>query len=103
MLEEAYWNSVFDITRIVDWLNVKAVTAPIVEIGCGYGMFTVPVAKEAIDNVYSFDIEPKMIETAESNVQQADLHNVRFFLRDVVEQGTGLEPDGVGMVLVFQR
>jgi hypothetical protein len=47
MPEEAYWNSLFDIPLIVKWLNVDTRIEPIVEIGCGYGTFTVPVAKNA--------------------------------------------------------
>ena len=101
MPEEAYWNSLFDVPLIVDWLNPKNVSAPIVEIGCGYGTFTVPIAKETNTEVYTFDIEPSMIETANRNVQQAGIRNVSFFLRDVVEEGTGLESDSVGMVLFF--
>jgi hypothetical protein len=57
MPDQAYWNSLFDIPRIVDWLNLKNVTAPIVEIGCGYGTFTVPIAGATDAEVHAFDIE----------------------------------------------
>ncbi len=33
MPDEAYWNSLLDIPLIVDWLNIKDVVGPIVEIG----------------------------------------------------------------------
>ncbi len=101
MPEETYWNSLFDIPLIVDWLNLKNVSGPIAEIGCGYGTFTVPIAKETNTEVYAFDIEPSMIETAQKNVRQAGIQNVQFYLRDVIEEGAGLESDSVGMVLLF--
>ena len=101
MPDEAYWNSLFDIPRIVDWLKIRNLSAPIVEIGCGYGTFTVPVAKETDVEVYAFDIESSMIEAAQRNALKAGIHNVRFFMRDVVEEGTGLESGSVGMVLLF--
>jgi len=101
MPDEAYWNSLFDIPSIVEWLNVKAVASPIVEVGCGYGTFTVPIGKEANVEVHAFDIEPSMIEIAQKNARRADIRNVRFYLRDAIDQGTGLGPESAGMVLLF--
>ncbi len=101
MPDEAYWNSLFDIWGIVKWLDIKTMAHPIVEIGCGYGTFTVPVATETTGQVYAFDIDPDMLETAKTNAQQADLRNIQFCLRDVLEKGTGLESNSVGMVLLF--
>jgi 16S rRNA A1518/A1519 N6-dimethyltransferase RsmA/KsgA/DIM1 with predicted DNA glycosylase/AP lyase activity len=46
MPEEAYWNSLFDIQVIIDWLAIPK-NSTIVEIGCGYGTFTVPIAKKS--------------------------------------------------------
>lgn len=101
MPEETYWNSLFDIPRIVEWLDIKNVVGPIVEIGCGYGSFTIPVAKETNSKVYSFDIDPSMIAAARNNVERAAFTHVSFFLRDVLEEGTGLSPAAAGMVLLF--
>jgi len=101
MPEEAYWNSLFDIEGIVDWLTLSKKIATIVEIGCGYGTFTVPIAKKSTGEIYTFDIEPSMIEVAQENVSKAGLSNVTFSLRDVLEQGTGLKFHSVDMVLLF--
>jgi len=102
MPEEAYWNSLFDIEAIVDWLDLSKLNgATVVEIGCGYGTFTVPVAKKYAGRICAFDIEPAMIEVARENARKAGLSNVTFSLRDVLEQGTGLEADSVDMVLLF--
>lgn len=102
MPEEAYWNSLFDIEAIVDWLDHSKINgATIVEIGCGYGTFTVPVAKKSAGKIFAFDIEPAMIEVARENARKAGLSNVTFGLRDVLEQGTGLEAGSADMVLLF--
>ena len=101
MPEEAYWNSLFDIRQIVKWLNVADVVDPIAEIGCGYGTFTVPIAKNFDGIVHSFDIEPTMIERARKNARMAGIQNVTFHLRDILVQGTGLAAQSIGMVLLF--
>jgi ubiquinone/menaquinone biosynthesis C-methylase UbiE len=101
MPEEAYWNSLFNIQQIVKWLNITDVIDPIAEIGCGYGTFTVPVARKFDGIVHAFDIEPMMVETARNNARRAGIQNVTFHLRDILLQGTGLASQSIGMVLLF--
>lgn len=101
MPEETYWNSMFDIPLIIDWLDLKSISGPIAEIGCGYGTFTLPIAEETGETVYAFDIEPSMIETTQRKIHCANIHNVRLVHRDIIDQGSGLESESVGMVLLF--
>ena len=101
MPEESYWNSLFNIPSIIKWLEIKSIIDPIVEIGCGYGTFTVPIAKETNNIIYSFDIEPSTIDMAQNNIDQAGLQNVKLSLRDVIDQGTGIGSKSVGLVLFF--
>ena len=100
MPDEAYWNSLFDIGGIIEWLAIP-VDATIAEIGCGYGTFTVPVASCVEGVMYAFDIEPHMVEVARENVLNSRLENVRFDVRDVLESGTGIAPDSIDLVLLF--
>jgi SAM-dependent methyltransferase len=101
MPEEAYWNSLFDLKVILSWLNPAAGIDPIVEIGCGYGTFTVPIAQAVTGSVHAFDIDPEMIRRASSNVRSSGLENVVFHLRDVLESGTGLPDGSARTVLLF--
>jgi SAM-dependent methyltransferase len=101
MPEEVYWNSLFDIPCIIDWLSIKNIVDPIVEVGCGYGTFTLPIAKEAITRVLAFDIEPEMIETTREHARKAGIQNIQFHLRDIIDNGTDLESGSAGMVLLF--
>jgi SAM-dependent methyltransferase len=101
MPEEAYWNRLFDIPLILEWLNIESIVDPIVEFGCGYGTFTIPIAKRTMQTLHAYDIDPSMVEVAVKNMKEANLDNVDFHLRDILEAGTGMEPESVGMVLMF--
>ena len=101
MPEENYWKSLFDIPMIVRWLDLNSVVPPIVEIGCGYGTFTLPVARECAGEVHAFDIDPAMLQTTEKNAHAAGLSNITYVYRDVLASGTGLLAESVGMVLLF--
>ena len=100
MPAEAYWNSLFDIGAIVDWLAISKNTA-IVEIGCGYGTFSVPVAQRTSGKVYAFDIDVEMLRATQHNVQTAKLKNVELLHRDILDSGTGLVAESVDLVLLF--
>jgi ubiquinone/menaquinone biosynthesis C-methylase UbiE len=101
MPDESYWNSLFDIPGIINWLALDRIAGPVVEIGCGYARFTEPVAQGVKQKVYAFDIEQTMLLRARENALRAGVSNVQFVLRDVVEQGTGLESSFTGLVLLF--
>jgi SAM-dependent methyltransferase len=101
MPEEAYWSSLFDVPAIIDWLDLESVTDPIVEIGCGYGTFSVPVARRTSQTVHAIDIEPSMIAAAGARVREAGVRNVVFHCRDVLDTGTGLASGSTGLVLLF--
>ena len=100
MPEEAYWNQLFDIEGIIDWLDIPK-NSKIVEIGCGFGTFTVPIAKKSGGSIYAVDIESSMIEKSNNNVRKSGLSNVKFILRDVLELGTGIQADSTDIVLLF--
>ena len=101
MPEESYWNSLFNIEAIINWLNI-AEGSQIVEIGSGYGTFTVPIAsayKKCF--VITFDIESSMVETTKQKLIDAGLDNVECNLRDVLTEGTGLPSESADLVLLF--
>jgi len=91
MPEENYWNSLFNTILILDWLKLDRITLPVVEIGCGYGTFTIPLANRIKPNrVITFAIDEKMIENTNSNVRDNKVDNVDAILRDIIEDGTGI-------------
>ena len=101
MPEEAYWASLFDVPAILAWLDPAAGIDPIAEIGCGYGTFTVPIARAVPGEVHAFDIEPAMIARAGENARASGLTNIHFHQRDVLESGTGLSDGSMQTVLLF--
>jgi len=61
----------------------------------------VPIAKKSAGEIYTFDIDSSMIEIARENVRKSSLSSATLRLRDVLEQGTGIEPNSTDMVLLF--
>ena len=89
MPEEAYWESLFDVPLILDRLGIDAGLRNVVELGCGYGTFTLAVARRISGVIETVDIDPAMIERTRRRAEAEELRNIVCKLRDVMADGFG--------------
>ena len=101
MPEESYWESLFDVPRVLDELEIDQRIGDAVEVGCGYGTFTLPVAQRIRGTLHTFDIEQEMVERTLMRASTADIRNLRATVRDVIANGFGLPDGSVDVVLLF--
>lgn len=102
MPDEAYWASFFDPDAALDQLlPAEGTTGDVIEFGCGYGTFTLPVARRASGVVTALDIEPEMVEVVAKKAETYRLDNIRVSRRDFVADGTGLENDSQRLAMIF--
>jgi len=101
MPERAFWESLFDVPGMMTVLGVGRVIGSAIEVGCGYGTFTVPIATRISGTLHSFDIDPAMVAATEVRVCDAGLLNVRLSARDVIADGFGLPAETVDAVFLF--
>lgn len=87
MPEETYWESLFNVPLILDRLGINSSIKDVVELGCGYGTFTIPVAKRISGVIETIDIDPEMVERTRQRAKEADLENVHCYVRDILEEG----------------
>lgn len=91
MPEEDYWESLFDVEFAIERFGIGSYT-DVAELGCGYGTFTIPMAKVIRGTLHCFDIDPFMVERT---CLRAKGLPVRVELRDVLESGFGIKADAV--------
>lgn len=101
MPEEAYWETLFDVPLILDRLGVDDSLGNVVELGCGYGTFTIPVARRIRGVLETVDIEPAMVERTRQRAREAGLTNIVATVRDVVTEGFGGVPGSRDACLLF--
>ncbi len=89
MPEEAYWETLFDVPLILDRLGINSQLRDVVELGCGYGTFTLPVAKRISGLLTTFDIDPAMVERTRQRAAQSGVGNVLHVVGDVFVDGFG--------------
>jgi SAM-dependent methyltransferase len=101
MPEEAYWETLFDVGLILDRLGVDARLRNVIEMGCGYGTFTIPVARRISGRVTTCDIDEAMIERTRQRAAAAGACNLLYVVRDVFADGFGGEGGSEDACLLF--
>lgn len=101
MPEESTWATFFDAHGVLTQLGCDDPTGDIVDLGCGYGTFTLAAAARTRGTVFAFDIEPGMIGATQRKAQAHNLRNVRVLWRDFVADGTGLPDNSAAYAMLF--
>ncbi|HEU5081082.1 MAG TPA: class I SAM-dependent methyltransferase [Opitutaceae bacterium] len=101
MPERDYWESLLDVQGILDALHIDKRLNSVVEVGCGYGTFTKPVAQRIGGTLHAFDIEQSMIDATSARLREARIQNVQLVLRDVIADGFDLGRATIDAVLLF--
>lgn len=91
MPDETYWETLFDIPLILSRLGIERFH-DVAELGCGYGTFSIPIAKAISGTLYTFDVDPAML--ARTRGRGTGLQIVCDH-RDIMEDGFGVDVDAV--------
>ena len=100
MPAEVIWADFFNIDLILDELQINSINN-LVEIGCGYGTFTIPTSKHVTNKLYAFDIEQEMINIVNQKLINDKITNIVTEQRDILTQTTGLQNKSIDYVMLF--
>jgi len=81
MPEQELWETFFDTSLILNSFKMDRFS-DVIEIGCGYGTFSVPIAQSIRGPLYAYDIDSKMVE---ATIARTTSLNVRCEVRDVFD------------------
>lgn len=101
MPEEHVWSTFFDTQMIFDKLELNQVVHDLVEIGFGYGTFTIPASQLISGQLFAFDIEDYFVKYTQEKIYSLNIPNINLQKRDVVEHGTDIQDNSVGYVTLF--
>jgi len=101
MPDETKWNDFFNVDLLLSELKIDSQINDLVEIGSGYGTFTLPTAKLINGKLFAFDIEDEMIETLSQKIEQKQIDNIVLTKRDILTHTTGLPDNSTDYVMLF--
>ena len=101
MPEEANWNDFFNVDFLLSELNIDSQITDLVEIGSGYGTFTIPAARLIKGKLYAFDIEDEMIDVLNQKIEKEQVYNIVSAKRDILIHTTGLTENSIDYLMLF--
>ncbi len=101
MPQQEMWRRFFNPPGIIATLGIDSRVGDVAEFGCGYGTFTIPVAKVIQGVIYALDIEPEMVRATNEEAKKYGLDNVKTLVRDFMTEGSGLGDESVDYVMLF--
>ena len=101
MPDQEMWDKFFNPDTILDDLGIQGLTGNILDLGCGYGTFTIPAARKNRGTIYALDIEEEMIQAVQKTASEAGLENVIAIQRDFMAEGTGLPDSSCEYAMLF--
>lgn len=101
MPPEDIWNSFFNVELILRELLIDSQVKDIVEIGCGYGTFTIPVAEIIHGCLYAFDLDKEMISATQDKINNQNITNIKLIERDILSDSTKIPANSIDYVMLF--
>lgn len=101
MPDEKTWNSFFQTDMVLEELGVNSEVYDLVEIGFGYGTFSIPAAQKISGNLYGFDIDKGMLNTLNRKLLKDNIKNIFLEQRDILAQKTNFSKNSVDYVMLF--
>ncbi|MFA6922618.1 MAG: class I SAM-dependent methyltransferase [Bacteroidales bacterium] len=101
MPEQKLWESFFDVDTILSGLEINSGINNLVEIGCGYGTFTIPASKRIKGILYAFDIDKEMIKFVKNRIQCESKGNIKLYHKDIIQKTTCLKSGSIDYVMLF--
>ncbi len=101
MPEEIFWETLFNVPLILDRLEVDARLRDVVELGCGYGTFTLPAARRIAGTLRACDIDGGMVSRTLQRAAVAGSPNILCEVRDVFTDGFAVPSESQDAGLLF--
>ena len=100
MPEETTWSSFFDARAVMARLW-PAPHGDVVELGCGYGTFTLVAAQQTQGIVTALDIDPEMVAYVRFKAEEQGITNIRALERDFVDSDFAVAPGSQSHVMIY--
>jgi SAM-dependent methyltransferase len=101
MPDEEVWSDFFKPAEAIRRLGFQLRDEDAVDMGCGYGTFSVAAAQLTRGVVHALDLDADMVSATAKNAQRNGLRNIKATQRDFLNEGTGLPDASVSYAMLF--
>ena len=100
MPELEQWEGFFDIPLIIEKMKLAG-HHEVIEYGCGYGTFTLPIAKVIKNYIYALEIDEEKLVFARERVAESGWINAVFIRQDFEADGSDMPDNSADYCVLF--
>lgn len=101
MPPETMWRQFFTPERVLQELALLPTDRVVVDVGCGYGTFSIPAAQLTAGVVHAVDIEPEMLDIVCAKAERLTRGAIVTHAVDFMSTPLTLAPGGVDYVMLY--
>ncbi|MFW6353467.1 MAG: class I SAM-dependent methyltransferase [Verrucomicrobiota bacterium] len=101
MPDPEVWETFFAPERALDLFGCDRVVGDAVDLGCGYGTFSLPAARRIGGVLHAFDVDPAALAVLRVQAKRSGIGNLQLHERDFIAEGTSLPDGSVDFVMLF--
>jgi ubiquinone/menaquinone biosynthesis C-methylase UbiE len=101
MPEEESWSKFFDPKLILQQMELNSDLNSVVDLGCGFGTFTIPASQMIKGKIQAIDIDSDMIRQLQIKIVRMEIKNIELHLKDFIAEGTGFPDNSIDYVMLF--
>ena len=100
MPDESLWERFFNPYEIFEKFELLHESGPGADIACGFGTFTIPLAKIHSSTIYAVDINKNFLNHLQSRIEENNIQNIKIIQSDITESSFRL-PEKVQFAFLF--
>src|ERR1035437_2922337 len=101
MPEETMWSKFFDPELILQQMEVTPDLHSVVDLGCGFGTFSIPASRLVKGRIHAFAMDVEMINQLKSKMDYQGIKNIDLHPNDFIAVGSGLPDNSMDYVMLF--
>jgi len=101
MPEQEQWESFFNPSAILLRFGLSPKDKIIIDLGCGYGTFSIAAADISQGDVFAFDNNEIFLAECQKRATEKGLEKIHCIWRDFVKEGVDMPPGSADFVMLF--
>jgi SAM-dependent methyltransferase len=88
MPSEQMWDTFFNPNEVLNKMGIDKKVRTLIDVGCGYGTFLLPIAELISTKVIGLDIDYEMIEICRNKIKDCDTSKIELVHGDISTDNT---------------
>lgn len=88
MPSEEMWDTFFNPSEVLDLMDINSGIGTLIDIGCGYGTFLLPMSEVVRTKVIGIDIDEVMINACKNKVKNYNIAKIELIHGDISTEDT---------------